>query len=121
AANLDPEEKVLIELKGRGLDLGAPSLSVNPTECNFGEVGVGVTAFCDLSLENVGQRELLITDIGFTTETDQAVFGPSGFFPIPTAIQAQTGVSLRLWAKPDVAGEITGTLLLDSTDPENPQ
>src|SRR5690606_28182033 len=95
--------------------------SVNPTSCDFGDVGTGVTAYCDLSLENVGQRELLITGIGFTPDTDQAVFGPAGVFPIPTTVQTAAGVSLRLWAKPDEAGEITGTLLIDSTDPLNPQ
>lgn len=121
AANLDPDEDVIIHFVGRGLDPGAPSLTVNPLQCDFGDVGVGVTAFCDLSLENVGQRELLITGIGFTPDTDTEVFGPSTVFAIPTAIQPQTGVSLRLWSQPDTAGEILGTLLLDSTDPENPQ
>ncbi len=121
AANLDPDEQVIIHFVGRGLDLGAPEISVNPTACDFGDVGTGVTAFCDLSLENVGQRELLITGIGFTPDTDQSVFGPAGVFPIPTTVQTAAGVSLRLWAKPDTAGEITGTLLIDSTDPLNPQ
>lgn len=121
AANLDPDENVLIHFTGRGLDLGAPSITVNPTQCDFGDVGVGVTAFCDLSLENVGQRELIITGIGFTPDTDQTVFAPTGVFPIPTTIQTQTGVSLRLQATPNLAGEITGTLLIDSTDPLNPQ
>jgi len=117
AANLDPEEDVIIHFTGNGLDLGGPQIAISPEECNFGDVGTGVTAFCDLTLENVGQRELLITSIGFTPDTDTNVFGPSGVFPIPTAIQTGTGVSLRLFAQPDVAGEILGTLLIGSTDP----
>lgn len=121
AANVDPGEDVVILFSGRGLDLGAPEISVNPPSCDFGDVGIGVTAYCDLSIENVGQRELLITGIGFTAETSDSVFQPAGFFPIPTAIQTQTGVSFRLQATPNAAGEITGTLLIDSTDPANGQ
>lgn len=119
AANLDPDEDVAITFTGNGLDLGGPEISVSPQQCDFGDVGVSVTSFCDLTLENVGQRELLITSIGFSPDTDPNVFGPSGVFPIPTAIQPGTGVSLRLFAQPDQAGEITGTLLIGSTDPDN--
>jgi hypothetical protein len=121
AANLDPDEDVEIVFKGTGLDLGQPEIVVRPESCDFGDVGVTVTAFCDLTLENVGQRELLITSIGFSAATDTNVFGPSGFFPIPTAIQPGTGVSLRLFARPDQAGEETGTMIIGSTDPDSPE
>lgn len=121
AANLEEGEDVIIRFSGRGLDVGSPVISVNPTSCDFADVGIGVTAFCDLSIENVGQRELLVTGIGFTAETSTSVFQPSGFFPIPTAIQPGTGVSFRLQATPNLPGEIMGTLLIDSTDPGNGQ
>ncbi len=50
AANLDEEEDVTITITGNGLDLGRPQLVITPPECNFGDVGVGVTAFCDITL-----------------------------------------------------------------------
>jgi hypothetical protein len=117
AANLDPEEDVVIVFTGSGVDLGGPEISISPTTCDFGSVGVGVTAFCDLTVENVGQRELLVTSIAI--DPTNSIFGPSGVFPIPTAIQPGTGVSLRLYATPASAGETTGTLLVGSTDPNN--
>ncbi|MFZ9886754.1 MAG: choice-of-anchor D domain-containing protein [Myxococcota bacterium] len=120
AANLDPGEDVEVLLTGNGLDQGYGDLVVSPPSCDFGDVGVGVTAYCDLSLENAGERELLVTGISFSADTDRQVFGPSTVFAIPTAIQPQTGVSLRLYAKPGAPGEVLGTLLLESTDAIEP-
>lgn len=121
AVNLEPEEDVVLTLRGSGKDLGGPEISVSPQSCDFGDVGVGVTSFCDLTIENVGQRELLVDSVSFGDGTDTTVFGSASVFPIPTAIQPGTGVSLRLFAEPNTAGLIEGELLIGSTDPANPE
>lgn len=122
AENLAADENVVINLGGSGKDLGAPVITVNPAECNFGDVGVNVRAFCDLSIGNDGNQELAITDIGFTAETPAPdVFGAEGFFAIPTYIAPGTAVSARFYAVPNVAAPITGGLVITSTDPSKAQ
>lgn len=118
AENLLPGEDVVIELTGSGRSLGAPTITVSPAECDFGDVGVNVRAFCDLSIGNDGNQELAVTEIDFTDDTPTPdVFGPEGFFAIPTYIAPGTAVSVRFYAVPNVAAEITGGLVITSTDP----
>ncbi|MCP4500827.1 MAG: choice-of-anchor D domain-containing protein [Deltaproteobacteria bacterium] len=112
-------EPIRITLTGTGLDVGAPEMVITPAECNFGDVGVGVTAFCDLTLENVGNRDLEITSVGFSPETDTAVFGSQTIFPIPTFVAPGTGMSVRLFAQPQNADGASGALLLGTNDPNH--
>ena len=117
AANLNPDEDVVIALKGTGLDLGQPELVISPAECNFGEVGVGVTAFCDLALENIGERDLEIPTVGFSPDTPLAVFGASSVLAVPLFIAPGTGISVRLYATPNQTGETSGAFVMTSNDP----
>jgi hypothetical protein len=128
AANMDPDEKLIIQLTGNGLDLGAPEISVQPTSCNFGQVGVGVTAFCDLTISNTGNLDLEIQSIGFSTVTAAephvaaaaAVFGSSSVVSLGTLVAPGTGISVRLWANPKDISTQNGELLIGSNDPINP-
>jgi hypothetical protein len=121
AENLEEGENVVIHLTGSGKNLGSPQLTVDPAQCDFGDVGVGVRAFCDLSLGNTGNQELAINNVRFTDETPAPdVFGNESPFPIPTYISPGTAVSVRFYAVPNTTGEITGGLVLESTDPEKP-
>ena len=127
AENLLPDELVIIELVAGGEDQGAPNLVVSPAACTFGDVGVGATGYCDLSLENTGQRELTINGVDFSADTPfPAVFGPGATpgvpasFPIPTRVQAGTAVSLRLYARPTTADLFEGVFIVSSDDPDAP-
>lgn len=115
-------EQVVINLTANGLSRCKPKIEVAPAACNFGEVGVGATAFCDLSINNTGECELLVTDVGFTPDTPfPSVFGPQGNFIVPVPVPAHTGVSLRLYARPQNTDLATGTLIITSLDPETPE
>jgi hypothetical protein len=125
--NLDDGEDVVIQLTANGLSRCKPKIEVDngrgEAACNFGDVGVGATAFCDLSINNVGECELLVRDLGFGAESPSstpAVFGPQSNFVVPTAIAAGTGVSLRLYARPQSTVATTGSLTISSLDPETP-
>jgi hypothetical protein len=121
ARNLEEGENVVIELSGRGKYLGAPSIEVSPGECDFGDVGVNIRAFCDLSINNTGTQELTIADVRFTAESPYpTVFGPESVFPIPTVVAPGTGTSIRFYGVPNVTGAITGALVLTSNDPVKP-
>ncbi len=119
---IDAEEDVVINVTANGVARCKPSISVVPAACDFGDVGVGATAFCDLTINNTGECELLVTDIGFSADTPTpSVFGPQGVFIAPTSVPGGTGVSLRLYARPQDTTLTTGTLILSSGDPVNPE
>lgn len=122
AVNIEEGENVFIQFSGNGEDLGRPELHINPPECNFGSVGVGVEAFCDITVENVGQRELFIEGVSFAQENPSVptpVFYPGGILEL-VGIAPGTGVSVRLAAKPTQIGPVTGALELTTNDPERP-
>ncbi len=117
AENLVAGELVEIHLTASGIDNGSPDIDVTPPQCDFGAVGVGGVAYCDLSVNNVGVRELQLTDASIT---NQAVFGSQDPLIIPLFIQAGLGQSIRLYARPTDTSLQTGTLVLTSTDPDEP-
>ena len=132
AVNLNEDENVEITITGNGIDVGRPEILVTPNSCAFGEVGVGVTGFCDLSIENIGARDLQVTDLGFSSETplysedgSGAVatygFGTETIFPVPTFVAPGTATSLRLLVVPEGPSEYTGNLTIESNDPERPE
>jgi uncharacterized protein YfaP (DUF2135 family) len=120
--NLDPDEDVVINLTAIGASRCQPDIDVVPAACDFGDVGVGATGFCDLTINNRGQCELVVSDLGFTAETAfPAVFGPQSAVNIPLTIPGGTGTSLRLYARPTSTDTLTGGLVIDSFDPDEPQ
>jgi hypothetical protein len=119
-ANLNPGEKILIHLSGTGMDLGQPRLVVTPAACDFGDVGVGVTATCDVTLTNEGPRDLEINAVSFSDATDTDVFGSQTIVAIPTFIATGTGKTITLYATPSTTGEILGTFTVGSNDPLAP-
>jgi hypothetical protein len=120
--NLDSGEDVIITLTATGASRCQPDIEISPATCDFGDVGVGATGFCDLSIKNVGQCELVVSDLGFTDETPfPAVFGPQSAVNIPLTIPGGTATSLRLYARPSSATTFTGGLTIDSFDPDESQ
>jgi hypothetical protein len=121
AENLAPDEEVRIALAGEGRDLGAPAIEVTPPACEFGDVAVGATAFCDLSVKNVGEIALSITGAGWTEGTPApAVFGSATVLAVPTILQVQEATTVRLYATPDGVTPAQGGLVLESNDPVTP-
>lgn len=120
AANLEPGEDVVIELRGTGVDLGRPELVISPEECDFGRVGVGVTAFCDLTLENQGERDLSIDTVGFSPNTPTDIFGAASVLAVPIYVAPGTGISVRLYAAPARVEESSGAVVLTTNDPLRP-
>jgi hypothetical protein len=123
AVNLEEGEDIVIDFTGNGMDLGRPELNISPPECNFGNVGIGVEAYCDITIENVGDRELVIDSVNFADEspaTTTPVFYPAGFLEL-VGIAPGTGISVRLAATPQTLGAASGALLLTCNDPERPE
>jgi len=119
-------------LTGNGLDLGRPQIRVEPEVCNFGQVGVDVAAFCEVTISNDGTRDLAIDQFRFSDTTPVAmtpagtfdtalhVFGSQTPVFVPLFIAPGTGTTVRLFANPENVGGATGELLMHSNDPVNP-
>lgn len=121
AKNLLEDEMVTIDLSATGVDRCHPQVTVTPPECDFGAVGIGSTAFCDLSVSNEGACELQITGARFSDGTPTpTVFGNQSPLIVPTFIQQGTATSIRLYARPQATSVATGGLILDTNDPEHP-
>ena len=122
AENLDRDaaEDVLITLTATGASRCQPDIEILPAECNFGDVGVGSTGFCDITINNLctSSCDLLVSDLGFSPGTNRDVFGVQSQVPVPFAIGCGTGRTLRLFAKPTAAQTFNGALTIDSFDPD---
>jgi hypothetical protein len=127
------DEHVVIDLTGNGLDLGRPEIVVSPEACNFGEVGVNVAAFCDVTIENIGTRDLSIDIVAFSSDTTLALdntgnfdtalpgFGSQTFVFVPLFVAPGTATSVRLFANPPTPAAMTGTWIIGSNDPSRPE
>jgi hypothetical protein len=121
AENLVDGQDVVIDLVATGKSLGAPTIVVDPAQCDFGEVGVGAQGTCSLSIRNEGNMELSVTAIDFSDATPSPeVFGAQGVFPVPSFIQPGTAQSVTFYGIPNAPTQITGTLIISNTDPERP-
>lgn len=121
AENLLEDEVVTIDLSATGVDRCNPEVTVTPPQCDFGAVGIGSTAFCDISVTNDGACELQITGARFSDGTPTpTVFGNQSPLIVPTFIQQGTGTSIRLYARPQTTSVATGGLILDTNDADEP-
>jgi hypothetical protein len=95
--------------------LAFPLPMLNPPDAvwDFGEVEIGTVHNLQLPLENIGQLDLE----GIATLT-----GSTYFTSYPTTFQAAPGVvdGVVVTFSPEAVGEFSGTLLLESNDPNNP-
>lgn len=120
AANLGADEPVEVLLTGSGKDLGQPDISIEPGACAFGDVGINATGFCDLTIKNEGQLDLVISAVGFEEGTDTAVFEPASVFPLPVYLPAEASVTVKMAATPTATQQYTGVLFFESNDPDTP-
>jgi hypothetical protein len=111
-------EPVRIELTGTGGARCAGVPVIAPQECACGQVGVGAAATCVVNISNEGDCPFLITDVAFSPDTDEDVFGIRGFFQAPTEIGAGSAVSITLYCEPSTQATYTGELLLQVDDSE---
>ena len=119
AVNMGADEPVVIQLSGSGNDLGQPDIEISPPQCAFGDVGVGATAFCDLSVANRGQLDLIIDEVGFEAGTDLDIFQPASVLPVPVYLPSQAGVTVSIACTPGDATSFGGTLYFNSNDPDS--
>ncbi len=111
----DGQTNIVIDLSGVGEMVGVPNLTVTPPDCAFGEVGVGVTASCDVSFGNTGNLELMIQTATFSPETPPEFIPP--VFPVPFSLPPGSGTTMRLQFRPSQAVQYAGKVILTTSDP----
>jgi hypothetical protein len=110
----DPEHPV-VEIPVEGEGLGPVQIAVSDTLLQFGQVCVGSSVHdpIPVTVINAGPCPLVVSDI----ETDHGDFSPSlvGFTLPPGNTQ-----DVYVEFSPSVVGLITGTLTVESNDPDDP-
>ncbi len=122
ADNTESNDGVLeIKLVANAIDTGRPEVVIEPAQCDFGEVGLGAKAFCDISVRNVGARDLEIRGVAFLDDTTfPSVFNAETIVPIPSFVAPGTALSIRFSASPTSPQVQRNTFVLSSNDPLSP-
>ncbi len=117
----DPDEgEVYIVLSGIGVDVtgqpGPPDIDVSPVTVDFGNVPIGSSASSELIVSNRGMEALSITEISIT--------GPAFTFSQTNncsgSIPPGTGCTITVSFSPLRSGSLSGTLIINSNDTDEP-
>jgi subtilisin family serine protease len=95
---------------------GAPNLALEPSAIDFGLVYVGYPALRQFEIHNSGTDVLTISDIPSDDSAFSVFLG--GGFPIQLAPLASTVLQVRF--SPGAVGGFSGTLTIQSNDPDAP-
>jgi hypothetical protein len=98
------------------------------TACDFGIVPIHTFGLCEVTIANMGDRDVSIDVVGFSDDTVVAM-EPSGYFDtalpgfgtqvsvfVPWFIGPGTSVALPLFAHPPAVGVTTGTFIVGDDD-----
>lgn len=128
----EPFSDLPIPVSGTGVDNGLPDISITPEECDFGRVARGGVAQCSLTVENLGNKTLVLDSVTFVDDLvkpNDSELESFGFFgrppsendaiPAPPDEGSVANISVRF--SPDVLGGYTQTLRFLSNDPDTPE
>ncbi|HNG91747.1 MAG TPA: choice-of-anchor D domain-containing protein [Acidobacteriota bacterium] len=107
ASNADNRPTVTASLTGRGV---APSISLNPTQIQFGSVAVNQTSTQAVSITNTGNAVLNVTSIIVNGQGFQAQGVPG----TPFQLQPGSSQSFQVAFTPNATGAFSGTLTVTS-------
>jgi hypothetical protein len=91
----------------------AADIAATPDTLNFGQVFIGVKKILEVVVQNKGTVDLLIA----SAATDQPVFTP---FPTLAGVDPGETEVFKVRFLPTAAANYTGTLILTSNDPDEP-
>ena len=112
----DPDEgEVVVALSGIGIEPPSPHIIVTPDTLDFGEVGIDHYLNLLITINNVGNDDLTVSDI--STEVDYFSVGFDGEFTLEPDSSREVVVTFA----PEEVGEFEGMLTISSDDPDNPE
>ncbi|MFQ6674492.1 MAG: choice-of-anchor D domain-containing protein, partial [Fidelibacterota bacterium] len=111
-----PGQTFWVRVMGKGSEALVPNLEVSPATVNFGTVVIGDSSDTTLTLSNMGDTTLFISDIALSG-TDAADFSlPEDFDIGELAPDGDTTFALRF--RPGSEGGKSATLTIISNDPD---
>lgn len=105
----DPE--VAVSLLGRGL---LPSLQIAPDPHDFGDIGLSCTAEVELTLQNVGDDDLVVSELRFEGDAGLSLLASPD---LPLTLAPGDWSTATVGAAGDVLGAMSGVLWTSSNDP----
>ncbi|MCF7810989.1 choice-of-anchor D domain-containing protein, partial [bacterium] len=93
----------------------SPEIAVSPDPLDFGSVIVDESAEASLTIDNIGNADLVITDISVVGQTFLSDFEDE------ITIEPDESYDLTVTFTPDEVGEFNGTLTITSNDDEYPE
>ena len=97
----------------------ADTLEVLPTDHDFGDVEVGMTATTIVSMTNINGSDVEVYGLGFQVGSS-ADYSMVDAPPVPFMVVPGETVEVEVAFSPSAAGYVTAVLLVDSTDSINP-
>ncbi|RMF88735.1 MAG: choice-of-anchor D domain-containing protein, partial [Nitrospinota bacterium] len=114
----DPDEGLRsVSLTGTGL--GVPDIEVTPLALDFGDVALGDTVTLTATISNIGSEVLTVSGLAIGGSADFAL-GAGAPTP-PFTVFPGLSVDVPVAYTPSAQGADTGTLDIDSDDPNTPQ
>jgi hypothetical protein len=92
--------------------VGPPRIDVEPVSCDCGDVEVGATGECTITLTNTGDGEVTIIDGRFDDTSASSTFRVRNF-PIPSTILAGGSLTLRVFCTPTDTTAVQTELILE--------
>ncbi|MBI3951626.1 MAG: choice-of-anchor D domain-containing protein, partial [Acidobacteria bacterium] len=113
-ASNDPDEATVnVSLVGNGVPPPAPDIDVTPTSLDFGNVTLGQSSNLTLTVRNLGNATLTVNSI---TSSNSQFFVASP--ALPFTVTAGASVTVTVSFKPFATDAQTGTLSINSNDPD---
>ena len=104
-----------VDLSGTGLAVPVAQIDVQPAALAYGDVAVGMNQSQTVSVSNIGTATLTISDLFVTG----SAFSLSETAILPLVLEPGAAVQVDVTYEPAVVGSDTGTLVLQSNDPNN--
>lgn len=122
ASNATNAATVDVLLEAFAFDAGLPDIVIENASCAFGDVVVGeASAPCDVSLRNVGVRDLILDAVTFSACDVDCPFRLSSLVAPQTALAPGTAAGLTLLFVPSSIGAFDTRLVITTNDPDEPE
>src|SRR5262249_36856268 len=112
---------------GPAPDMGAfetlPNITLSPTTNDYGNINVGSTVSAEFTISNSGIGGLLVTGMTLSDTTNfslDANGGPTPCGTLTPTLAPGGSCTVTVNFNPQVAGAISGVLMVNSDDPDTP-
>ncbi|MCX7835536.1 MAG: choice-of-anchor D domain-containing protein, partial [bacterium] len=112
SSNDSDEPSVAVNLTGNGVPVPAPEIDVTPLSYNYGNVTVGQSNFTTVTISNIGNANLIVSNI----QVSGAGFSLSGLPVFPATISPNGNLQFTANFAPTAVQQYNGTVTISSND-----